>query len=450
MKRTLYLFLLTALPFSGLAQVDFTAINGPYNNIGLANYFPSMLGGPGTTVHVDLFRLYGYAGASFIGPNYLEKMIDATGNTEPDRTSILTRIANKSRFFGGAQVQPLNVAINTKKFSIGFGAHERVENILVLDGEFVKLLWLGNKQFAGQDVPFDNSNLNLSYFREMYLSTALNVLDVDDLKVRVGGRLKYMQGMTTLSTSELSGSLYTHPEGKYLDVTLNTQLNYSGPVNLSEMDSMDNFEFQPFKSSGSGFGLDLGANVQLTEVFHFALGITDLGAIRYNRNAANYSINETYRFQGASINNIINGVDITDSTYFRELIKYQESDEAFSVPNPARLSFQAAYRIMDETSRGKEYYKFSVMLTIIQGLSFRSTFSDMNFIMLGVNGNFANIASIGGNLGISDFRNPMMGINAGLKLGPVRMGGGTSNFLPLFLGNASGGSDFHIHLGLIF
>lgn len=447
MRIVISLILVALLHLSGWSQVDLTGIYSNNSNLSNATLFPSHLGDDMSTVQIDLINLYGYAAATTFNRAQVEDLLNASQLTNADIDNVLAELNEQTnQLLMGLRFQPLNVGIRVNdRLAFGFGAQERPEFRFALDGRFLELLWQGNGDLGGQTVDLGDMALNFNYVREFYVAGAYSFIHDDNLKVRLGSRLKVLQSLASMYAPDNNVSLYTEPNGRYLDFNYDYRVNTGFPFDPNG----DNLNIDPFSSSGNGFGLDLGANVAVGRL-HGSLGLTDLGAVRYTNNVYNYFQQDTFRFEGVEIENAIDGIQLNDSAFVAQLTDFAEANEAYTVPLPARIALQGAYRIKKKTVGDHEYYAGSVFVTLVQGINPNSTFGTNTLLALGGAYDLGSIVNIGANVSTLNFDNLRVGGFLSFRLLVVRLGIGTSNFLPLLSRNSALATDVHFNLGINF
>lgn len=447
MKRLFTFTISIAIALSTWAQVDLTGLYSNNSNINNANLFSSHLGLDPATVQVDIINFYGYAGVTSLNRQQLQDLLDANQLNNEDVDNLLQAIGGTdNQFLSGIRFQPLNVAFRIgDKMAFGFGAQERPELRFGLDGGFLELLWRGNGAYGGETVDLGNLILNTNYMREYYVAGAYSIIAEENMKVRVGGRLKVLQGSGAVYAPDNEVSLYTEPDGRYLDFIYRYRMNVGLPFDIDD----EEVSFDPFRSAGNGFGIDLGGNIEIGS-WQGSLGISDLGGVRYNNNVYNYFRSDTFRFEGVEVSNALDGLQVNDSAFIATLTAYDEANERFTVPLPAKIALQGAYRIKKTNMDGNDYYAGSVFLTLVQGLNNRSTFGTNTLVSLGGAYDFGNIANVGMHVSTFNFNSLRVGAFASFRLIFLRLGVGSSNLLPLVTRKAGLSTDIHFNLGINF
>jgi len=117
---------------------------------------------------------------------------------------------------------------------------------------------------------------------------------------RAGARVKYLNGIPPS-----------------LQAAIDYRINSSLPVTLSYTPGglLDNIGFEPaihnlannyLFTSNHGFAIDAGLTYELDEITQLSASVTDLGFIRWKKNLTYFSVDETFEFSQADLNQFIN------------------------------------------------------------------------------------------------------------------------------------------------
>lgn len=429
------------------AQIDLTSLYSNNANIGNSNIFPAALGDDMATVQVDLIQVYAYAGVNTFNRRQLEDLLNTGSITNTTVDNLLTQLSSQTnQTMSGLRIQPLNVSIRaSKRLAFGFGVQERPEVRLAMDAKILDVLWNGNAQYEDQNIDLGRFTGNFNYVRELYVAGAYNLINGEKTKLRLGSRLKVLQSIASVYAPDNNVSLYTAPNGRYLDFTYNYRVNTGYPSEL--IDSIESYN--PLQVAGTGFGVDLGANISLGRL-QAAIGITDIGAAQFSDDVNNYFNSDTFRFEGIVLNNIADDVSIDDSAFIAQLADINQTQESYLVPLPAKVAVQAAFRSKKKVFRDHEYYAKSLFVTFVQGLDPRSTFGTNTIASVGASYDLFGVLNVGANVSTLNFNKLRVGGFLSMRLLILRVGVGSSNLLPLVLSNSDLSSDLHINVGINF
>lgn len=161
------------------------------------------------------------------------------------------------------------------------------------DNNILKLFLKGNAEYENEKLDFATTNIRVNRYQQFKL-----FLDYQKEKYGVGLGLSYIYGNHNLTLISKRGSIYTAPNGEYLD------LNYD--INSFVTDTSI---LSPFEHNGNGISVDLTGS--LTFLNHkLDLYMLDFGYISWNNNSQNIYVDSTFTFNGIEVNNIF---DFNDS-----------------------------------------------------------------------------------------------------------------------------------------
>ena len=161
------------------------------------------------------------------------------------------------------------------------------------DNNILKLFLKGNAEYENEKLNFATTNIRINRYQQFKL-----FLDYQKEKYGVGLGLSYIYGNHNLTLISKRGSIYTAPNGEYLDLSYDINSFVTDTSNLS-----------PFEHNGNGISLDLTGS--LTFLNHkLDLYMLDLGYINWNNNSQNIYVDSAFIFNGIEVNNIF---DFNDS-----------------------------------------------------------------------------------------------------------------------------------------
>ena len=200
-----------------------------------------------------------------------------------------------------------------------------------LDDGLLKLILMGNKPFAGQTISIPNSSYTGLYFNQLkfgmgYITTSSSG-GYHQFSWDVGVTLGQNYNDLQLQNS----SIYTHPEGDYLDIEASIQTKLS-----------DTIWAEVYQVNGIGLATDLRYAYTKPGDFNIGIDLNNLGFIAWAGNTYNGSFDSTFTFNGIGIDSTGNGniPDDYSSDGLRNLIFKDANSESFvtSVPINIRLT----------------------------------------------------------------------------------------------------------------
>ena len=227
--------------------------------------------------------------------------------------------------------------------SKGIGWYLDVADRTHASGGFTKdlfdLAMFGNAMFADKTAQLADLNLLFLTYKQ-YEGGVLKTFDLSEGKLHFGLGVSLLTGKRNLTVEIGKAELYTHPDGEYLDGTVN------GTVRNASLTSG-----QYFDANGLGFSGALSLAFE-SEKFGVRFDADDLGFIRWNNKLNETEIDSTFRFEGVDIN-LLGGDGFAsislDSVVDGLLTEKQAAP--FSTILPGRLRLEGFYRVNDKDVR---------------------------------------------------------------------------------------------------
>jgi len=201
---------------------------------------------------------------------------------------------------------------------------------------------------------FSKLGVKSNFYSELALgySTAIND------KLTVGGKIKLLYGHGGMNTINNRLDLTTGVDKWAIDGDMSLLVAmpmsiYNEAENKFEMGTASFREW--FSPSGMGAGIDLGATYKLNNELSFAASVTDLGFIRWTKNATDLYYNTSYSFTGVEIDgfNFDHIGGFVDSTFNALQQGFNpKSIESFTTGTTAKINLSAEYAFFDSFSVG--------------------------------------------------------------------------------------------------
>lgn len=149
------------------------------------------------------------------------------------------------------------------------------------------LVLRGNAPYAGETVSDENLFGTRTHVRELGIGTGISTG-----KLKLGFRLKFLQGLAFDDLKQANYSLFTEEDGTFIDLVADYDLYRSINASPSGL-----FDFQGF-----GVGVDLGAVLKVNDNLSAGIAVNDLGAIFWD--AKRYNNQVDIRFEGINVVNL--------------------------------------------------------------------------------------------------------------------------------------------------
>jgi hypothetical protein len=458
MKKLLLCFLLTGFHLAAFAQLDMGALQDAHNTANAARHLPTYLGDRFNKFQITILNPYVSLGSSFANVSEVEDFLNADKITSEMIGASIRRMRSKDNIIAGSvDVAIVNAAFNLdskdghKAWSIGLGVNERAEVSTVFNQEAFLLAYSGNKQFAGQTVQIAPRFNGLAY-TEYYVALAYNFRPGNsDWVIKPALRLSYLAGQANVEMREGNAiTLYTEPEGRYLDFGLDYNINTSlGGDSVKLSGSSFNLNDKAFQGgAGHGIGMDLAVRVSPKPGIHFNIGLMDVGAITFDKNPTNIYNHSSYRYEGQELTFAEDQGLNLDS--LAELAKPNYSYNSYTVELPTKLVITGSVGLNKRDNKRESYYRDQISGLYQQGFLNYLSATTTPYIALGYTHSFNGKFNLGANAGVGGIWGGNVGVIASLKAGPFLFGLHSNNILPLIAPNSGRGSDLGMLLGLAF
>ena len=364
--------------------------------------------------------------------------------------NMLDKLGKRNYLMANANLDLLSFGFKAgQRGYIGFNITERVYNRFTYPEDFFRFLWKGNVQFLGERADFNGLGLDAGAYHEVGLSYTRD-LD-EEGKIKVGGRLKYLNGMYNVHTQRSQLGLTTDADFFYLTADADFRLNTSGLYSLLDTNgNNDPTPGQVLLGKNHGAGIDLGFQWEVVpEKVRVSGSIVDLGFIRWKNDPFNITTNEaTFTFEGLDVTDFPAG-DSVNAEYFDSLgTAILDSLEGIFVPDTTRESYTAPtiprfyiganYLINEKMDAGLlfagEVYKGTFRPSLTASYNLRIG----RVLQLSASWSFAN----------RSFLNPGFGFS--VNGGPVQLYAATDNLLTFFSPQSTRQAHLHAGINLTF
>ncbi|MEM1000429.1 MAG: DUF5723 family protein [Bacteroidota bacterium] len=444
LKNKLVLLMLLLFAGRGFAQTDLTLYNMNWTpqsmyqnpaltpetniNIGLPIISSIYVQGVNTGfVWKDLFQLDG---------DSLNLTVD----------NMLGQLNDRNLLMGNFSTDYLSVGFRSGQGYFSLNVTEKVFTRFTYPKGLLELAWNGNANIPVSD--WSGLGVDASGYREIGLGYTRDIFD--DGKLKIGGRLKYLNGTWNVRTERSDISLSTDPDFFFLTANSDFRVNASGFNNtLLGQDTSANAEFSPTNylfGSNHGMGIDVGFDWEVIDsTLRVSASLVDLGFIRWRNDPLNVSTDQaTFTFEGIDINDFPD-FDSIDGDFFDSLgtalldslegtFTPDSSFDAYTAPTIPRFYVGANYLINENMDAGLlfsgEVYKGQFRPTLTASYNLRVG----RVLQLSPTWSFMN----------RSFLNPGFGLS--VNAGPVQLYAVTDNLLAPFAPQSV--NTAHVHAGI--
>lgn len=442
------------------AQINFAAIQNQHSHSLASSQLPSLLGDD--VKHAELFFLaphFGF-GNNMITANDLTQLSKEGKLSNQYIDDLLQKMPKQGNIWLGMDVPVLNLFFNVRRkkepfLSMGLGIREKMDANFSLNKDFFSLLYKGNKQFENRSVNLSPS-LNMMLYNEYFFAiagqfTTRNLIPSmkNNIVIKPAVRVRYLNGIMGIDMPTSKINMYTAPEGRYIDFTTDMTLNMASAIDTLDIGENTNSELGlgNFKAAGSGLGVDIGIGLELLENLRLNLGVVDVGGINFNRNVINYTKKDKYRYEGVTLNEDGEMMELAD---FETLLQPNKTYHSFKQSLPTRFLIHANYGLIKKERRKVSYFAHNFSVAYVQGFKNYLSSTRAPALHLGYAYNLANYVNAGINVTAGGVNKFQAGAMLGIRVLVFKLGIASNNLLPLFYSKAGSGTDASFYFGLYF
>jgi hypothetical protein len=322
----------------------------------------------------------------------------------------------------------------------------RLQTAATYPKTLAQLLWNGNGPYVGQTLDIA-PNVEVFDFNELSLG-----LGWGTERLHLGGRLKYLSGISALRSDENRLLATAHTDDDIYQLTLQTDYAFHSASIISDIDTAGlGFDLRTEVAKGKlfsrnqGLAFDLGASFQLSERLTLSAGALDLGGrINWASNAHYFHSRGSYTYEGVTFpgTDVINAADSisfdAQLDTLNDIFRFQKTPEDFETELPIRLYAGGSFQL-------SERWTFGAVLFHQNG-GRRATTS------FGVNAHWRPLdwLSVGGMYSVNDRSAANLGFRVGIQPGPLQLYLVSDNLLNVFTPYSSSVVNFRAGAALVF
>jgi len=344
------------------------------------------------------------------GFSYDDLISKTNGVTNADLSKWTQGLAEKNYVALAGQVDLLRFGYRVKpNLYLMFSSTVKGYNSTMIEKGLALLLVDGTSSFV-------NSYTNTSPEEEAiaFMQTAIGAAYQVNQKLTVGGRLKYINGISNVTTE--SSSLIIEVGDTYqITATGAARVRSSGISSLNKSgNDFGNYLADSF--SNSGFGMDLGATYKFVDKLTVGASITDFGFITWKNDTKLYTLDPAkakYTFAGFDINKLLNndkGYLEAQKDSIQSRFEMQESSSgSYTTSLPTKFYLSGNYELTNTFSVGALFF----------GEQFGSRFS--TGMTAAVNKNFGKIVSTSLTYTVSNRSYNNIGLGVSFNMQPMQL-----------------------------
>ena len=311
-----------------------------------------------------VFRLPGlYNGLYFNGPSYNQLVTRVDGEPVIDMNTAINYLQDENIITDNFVLQTIGFAVPVKKHLVlSFGHSVKYNGFFKFPKELAQVAYQGNAQFIGQTVDIGNE-IQVSGFHSLDLGAAYKLKEWT-----FGVKAKFMSGFVDISTdpNHRSVNLYTDPDIYQISLEGDYVLNTSNALDYRSYDDFDfdlnfgTFTADRFFDGNNGWAFDLGIHYE-TDKWDFALsGINLSKGINWKTRVTNYSIQDSYEYNGLDFSAALTGGDSPDLDATLDSLEAvfdpERSEIAYISKIPRQFYLSGMYKATEKWRVGAVYF----------------------------------------------------------------------------------------------
>ncbi|CAG5085492.1 DUF5723 family protein [Parvicella tangerina] len=433
--KTLPTILLVLISTVNFAQEDFLLYS--FDNLPQGHYINPAFK-PKSKGFLAMPMMNTYLGASHSGfklTNLVQIRPDDSLELRPDIA--IDKMADLNYLKGMVNNEIIGFGFTAKESFLSFSVTNKASFRLMYPKDLFRLAFEGNgSTLLGERANMDGFGVDML----SYLEFAVGYSRAFNEKLRIGTRLKYIQGLGAIYTKH--SELGLHTDETTFDLTLDGQLTLNtsntGIMLDTNFNGLEVGDFTSFPNHG--IGIDLGGSYQLNEKISLSSSVLDLGVIKWNSNVRNYASDSvSFTFKGVDINEFL-----SDSSDVLQSIQdslagefgYSSNEESFTTPLFTRIYIGGNYQITEKIGVGVNWYSEFIHRRYRGALTLSGNAQVTNWFRVGLNYSYYS----------RDYFN--IGLGFAINGGPVQFYAISDNLLGMFIPQAN--KNFHARFGINF
>jgi|GEM_PF-763522 len=260
--------------------------------------------------------------------------------SDEDKQKILDSfLENPGTLMTQMDVKVLSLAFRIKSVGFGLGVRERGIAKFLVPKEFLEFPLYGNK--PGSVYSF-NFGINGAWIREYSVSFGtklpINLVAVEN--INIGAGVKFIQGFGYIGTDKLNLTIETGDSSRAYEITA----KMDGLIKRAGVDFLGgdkDAKFTPFPTpAGTGLGFDIGASAEVLGLFAVGVSITDIGSVKWTRNAIITSGDTVFKFSGYTTQEKLDSLKQSFEDYVKS--SDRKRYEGFTAGLPTAIRFGVA------------------------------------------------------------------------------------------------------------
>lgn len=314
------------------------------------------------------------------------------GGVRLENNRITTGNTNTNDYFmSNTQLNVASLGLRIKNTYVGASFNLRSLNYLQMPGDGLQLALQGNAAFVGKTVNL-NPDIQLLNYGETSVWLAQKIG-----KLNIGARLKYLNGISAISSAKTNLSLKT--DSDIYQLTLNTDYELFTAPSKSIEDLMDGNVSVEDLIKGRGVGVDFGASYQLSDKIKLSASLLDAGKITWEGTKHSSKVQTSY--DGINATNIFTkneslNIAVNTDTLINRLDFQSSDNQSFSTKTPTSWFLSGTYQMSEKLALSAMYANTTYRNSSSNAMIINGQYQLFSFLNVGLSGGLRNAAPIVG------------------------------------------------------
>ena len=212
-----------------------------------------------------------------------------------DEQKIIDAFNKSGKFDFEGNIGLLFLGLRTKTGFFSLSLNSRLDAGFTLPGSLVEFAFRGSGD-TGTPASIRISEINLQtvWFNEIAVGYSREL----NSKITVGGKLKYLQGIGTISVEGLNGYIESSIDSIHISMDP-WSVHTAGQEFLKSAFPSANTDYFLFQNGNKGWGIDVGVEYKFMDNLLLSASILDVGKITWKEDTKSYLFDEVkYTFEG--------------------------------------------------------------------------------------------------------------------------------------------------------
>ena len=225
----------------------------------------------------------------------LVSFLEKDGDPNENLGNAINQLKPEDRINTTQSLDGIFVGFKSSKGYWTISAQQKTDFNMTMPGEMLKFLYFGNagSGYVGKTLDLSNFNIEAIVRNEYGIGYQHKI----DSNLIIGGRFKYISGVSNIYTQRFNASIYSDIENINVntDILLNTSGIYNG---ILDTDDVVGYYSGSAFSKNTGMGFDLGVYYKINKRFDVSGSILNLGWIKWNKDLKGLEVKGDFDFYG--------------------------------------------------------------------------------------------------------------------------------------------------------